>query len=90
MAAEYKMKQALHVMRMGHYSRIIAQEPGSLPVMSMMFLTQPPCTTLVNWACQITCCKPGKLTEEEWVIMRHLHMVPYYRSSPFRVIAMVI
>lgn len=72
MAAEYKDNETgLHVIRMSHYSRIIALAAGFSPTYADEVLNAAPMHDIGKIGVPDSVLKkPGKFTEEEWVIMR--------------------
>jgi len=72
MAAEYKDNETgRHVIRMSHYSRIIALAAGFSPTFADDVLNAAPMHDIGKIGVPDNVLrKPGKFTEEEWVIMR--------------------
>jgi putative two-component system response regulator len=72
MAAEYKDNETgRHVIRMSHYSRIIALAAGFSPAFADDVLHAAPMHDIGKIGVPDSVLrKPGKFTEEEWVIMR--------------------
>lgn len=71
-AAEYKDNETgMHVMRMSHYAQIVAVALGYAPERADELLHAAPMHDVGKIGIpDAILCKPGRLTEEEWVIMK--------------------
>lgn len=71
-AAEFKDNETgMHVLRMSHYSRLVAQKLGAPAAFCDLILAAAPMHDVgkIGIADHVLL-KPGKLTEEEWAVMR--------------------